>query len=256
MVWWPLLDSCPSPTEAAEGVVAMPTLSCVHLCAVICPLGLFISDLMERYFLGSLLCPSIISLLRLARVCRLLYTIRCTRGIRRLLLGVVTSLPALFNIVTVVILLKISFALFAMFHFANVEDQSLDFINFKDFINSMIAMFMVCASGGWDFLLYPMMRRPPDCDPFKDNAGLPVSGDCGQPGLAIAFFATYLALSSLFAICLYLTVILGTYNSEDMEIISEKHLQMFYDTWMKYDPDASLYIPYRWVQISLWGTVP
>lgn len=213
---------------------------------VFVPLGLFISDLMEKYFLGSMHGSSIISMLRLARVAHLLYTIRCTRGIRRLLLGFVTSLPALFNIVMVLLLFKVTFAFFGMFQFAHISHGPLhDFINFKDFGNSMISMFMVSVSGGWDYLLHSMMHTPPDCDPFIKNPGLAVSGNCGQPGLAIAFFASYLALSTLLAICLYLTVFLGTYNSEDIEIVSDKHLQMFYNTWMKYDPDASLYIPYR-----------
>lgn len=210
------------------------------------PLGVFVGDVMEKYFIGPLHNTSVISMLRLVRVCRLLYTIRCTRGIRRLLLGFVTSFPAHFNIVVVLLLFKVTFALFAMFHFAHVGQGPLvDFINFRNFGNSMISMFTVSVSGGWSPLLHQMMHTPPDCDPFKENPGLAVSGDCGQPGLSIVFFASYLSLSLLFAICLYLTVILGTYNIEDVEILSDKHLQMFYNTWMKFDPDASLYIPYR-----------
>lgn len=210
------------------------------------PLALFISDLLERYFVAAIGDASLISLLRLSRVCRVLYTIRCTRGVRRLLLGFVTSLPALFNIVMVLILFKVAFALFAMFHFAHVRlSQSIDFITFEDFGNSMIAMFTVSVSGGWSALLHPMLHTLPDCDPFKENPGLAVSGDCGQPGLAIAFFASYITLNSLLTICLYLTVILGTYNSEDVEILSDKHLQMFYNTWRKYDTNSSHHIPYR-----------
>lgn len=241
------LKICPSPTGAAEDLVSMPTLLYVHLPAVFfVPLGIFVSDLLERYFLGSIHGTSEISMLRLVRVCRLLYTMRCTRGIRTLLLGFVTSIPALLNIVMVLLLFKVTFALFGMFHFAHItEGPYLDFLNFNAFGISMISMFTVSVSGGWSDLLHPMMHTPPDCDPFKENPGLAVSGNCGQPGLAIAFFAIYLALSSLFSLCLYLTVVLGTYNSEDIEILSDKHLHMFYNTWKKYDPDVSQYIPYR-----------
>lgn len=211
------------------------------------PSGLFISDLLERYFIGSYHGIPLIALLRLARVCRLLYVIHCTRGMRRLLMGFVMSLPALFNIVTVLLLFKVTFALFAMFNFAHVGQEPFvtEFNNFNTFRNSMSSMFLVSVSGGWSLLLDAMMNTPPDCDPLKENPGLAVPGDCGQPGLAIAFFASYLTLSFLLAICLYLTVILGTYNSEDNEILSNEDLQMFYNTWMKYDLDASLFIPYR-----------
>lgn len=216
---------------------------CSPLCCYSLPLGVFIGDIMEKYFLGSLHATSFISLLRLVRLCRLLYPIRCTRGLRRLLLGFVTSLPALFNIVVVLLLFKVTFALFAMFHFAHVGQ--VDFINFKTFGDSMISMFSASVHGGWGYMLHQMMHTPPDCDPLKENPGLDVSGDCGQPELGIVFFASYLTLSVLFTVCLFLTVILGTYNSEDIEILGDKHLHMFYNTWMKFDPDASLYIPYR-----------
>lgn len=213
---------------------------------VMCIAGVFISDLMEKYFIISFHGTPLIALLRLARVCRLLYVIHCTRGVRRLLMGFVMSFPALFNIVTVLLLFKVTFALFAMFNFAHVGQEPFvtEFNNFNTFRNSMTSMFVVSVSGGLSNLLYPMMITPPDCDPLKENPGLAMTGDCGQPGLAIAFFASYLTLSFLLAICLYLTVILGTYNSEDNEILSDEDLQMFYNTWMKYDLNASLFIPY------------
>lgn len=205
------------------------------------------ADILAKNFISSFHTTPLIGLLRLARVWRLLYYMPCTRGMRRLLVGFVMSLPALFNIVLVLFLFKVTFALFGMFNFAHVGQESLvnEFANFKTFGNSMISMLMVSVSGGWSYLLFPMMNTPPDCDPFKEKPGLAEPGDCGQPGLAIAFFASYLTLSFLLAICLYLTVILGIYNCEDNEVLSEKDLQMFYNTWMKYDPNASLFIPYR-----------
>lgn len=162
-------------------------------------------------------------------------------------MGFMMSLPALFNIVLVLLLFKVTFALFAMFNFAHTGRGGLidDFFNFKTFGNSMISMFMVSVSGGWGGLLFPMMNTPPDCDPHKKNPGLKVVGDCGKPALAAAFFASYLTLGFLLAVCLYLTVILGTYNAEDIEVLSDKHLQMFHKTWMKFDPEASLFLPYR-----------
>lgn len=218
--------------------------SCVHLCALSCLLsGLFLADIMYKYFL----LPSFFPLLRLARVCRLLYVIPPARGIRKLLLGFVTSLPALFNIVIVLLLLNVTFSFFGMFNFGHVKEGGAldDMNNFKTFGNSMICMFMVSVSGGWGGLLYPMLDRPPDCDPHRENPGLAVVGDCGQPTLSIIFLSTYVTLTFLLAICLFITVILGTYNYEGTEILSDKDLLKFHNTWMKYDPDASQFMPCR-----------
>lgn len=191
--------------------------------------------------------PFIFPLLRLARICRLLYVIPPARGIRKLLLGFVTSLPALFNIVIVLLLLNVSFSIFGMFSFGHVKEGATldDMYNFKTFRNSMICMFMVSVSGGWGGLLYPMLNTLPDCDPYQENPGLAVVGDCVSPTLGIIFFSTYVTLTFLLAICLFITVILGTYNCEGTEILSDKDLQKFHNTWMKYDPDASQFMPYR-----------
>lgn len=198
---------------------------------------------MAQYFMS----PFVFPLLRLARVCRLLYVIPPARGVRKLLLGFVTSLPALINIVVVLLLLNVSFSLFGMFNFAHVKEGATldDMYNFKTFGSSMICMFMVSVSGGWGGLLYPILNTPPDCDPYQENPGLAVVGDCGQPILGVIFFSTYVSLTFLLAICLYITVILGTYNYEGVDILSDKDLQKFHHTWLKYDPDASQFMPYR-----------
>lgn len=199
--------------------------------------------MMDKYFIS----PFVFPFLRLARICRLLYVIPPARGIRKLLLGFVMSLPALFNIVFVLLLLNVTFSLFGMFNFSHVKEEATldDMYNFKTFGNSMICMFMVCVSGGWGGLLYPILSTPPDCDPYQENPGLAVVGDCGRPTLGVIFFSTYVILTFLLAICLYITVILGTYNYEGPGILSDKDLQKFHNTWMKYDPDASQFMPYR-----------
>lgn len=198
---------------------------------------------MEKYFMS----PFVFPILRLGRICRLLYIFPPARGLRKLLLGFVTSLPALFNIVVVLLILNVTFSIFGMFNFGHVKEGAIfdDMYNFKTFGNSMICMFMVSVSGGWGGLLYPILNTPPDCNPYQENPGLAVVGDCGRPILGVIFFSTYVTLTFLLAICLYITVILGMYNYEGTEILSDKDLQKFHNTWMKYDPDASQFMPYR-----------
>ena len=120
-----------------------------------------------------------------------------------------------------------------------------DMFNFETFWNSMICVFMISTTSGWGGMLYPMMNNPPDCDPYAEHPGFMVKGDCGNPTLGIVFFFTFSSLSYLLVVYLYLTVVLETLNSEDMEMLSDDDLQRFYKTWSKFDPDASQFIPYR-----------
>lgn len=204
---------------------------------------MFFADLMEKYFVSSTVFP----ILRLARIGRILYVIRCARGIRKLLLAFVTSLPALFNIVLVLLLIMVTFSIFGMFNFAYVKKGVLidDMFNFETFGSSMICLFMTGTSTGWGGLLLPIMNTPPDCDPHTENPGMTVLGDCGSPVLGIVFFTTYIILSFLLVAHLYIVVVLEIFNSEDTEALSDDDLQKFYKTWKKFDPDASQFIPYR-----------
>ncbi|XP_036962319.1 sodium channel protein type 4 subunit alpha B-like isoform X1 [Acanthopagrus latus] len=205
-------------------------------------IGMFLADLMEKYFVS----PHVFRMLRLVRVAPVFCLIRWARGIKRLLSAFVGSLPALFNIGLVFLLLMVTFSIFGMFNFAYVKKEYMisDMFNFETFWNSMICVFMISTTSGWGGMLYPMMNNPPDCDPYAEHPGFMVKGDCGNPTLGIVFFFTFSSLSYLLVVYLYLTVVLETLNSEDMEMLSDDDLQRFYKTWSKFDPDASQFIPY------------
>uniref|UniRef100_A0A672ZTB6 Sodium voltage-gated channel alpha subunit 4 n=1 Tax=Sphaeramia orbicularis TaxID=375764 RepID=A0A672ZTB6_9TELE len=88
-----------------------------------------------------------------------------------------------------------------------------DMFNFEDFGNSMICLFMITTSAGWDGLLNPIMNVPPDCDPDVENPGTAVRGNCGT-------------------------------TEESSDPLCEDDFEMFYETWEKFDPDASQFIQY------------
>ncbi|KAM7002350.1 sodium channel protein type 4 subunit alpha B-like [Tautogolabrus adspersus] len=200
-------------------------------------IGLFISDLMEKYFI----LPSWFSILRLARIVRVIYLVGLSRGIRKLLSNFMMSLPALFNISLLLFLITFSFSIFGMFNFAYVkrDAQIDDMWNFETFWSSLICMIMTSTTSGWYGLLKPMMDTPPDCDPIMENSGLMGIGNCGNPMMGVIFFTTFITLTSLLLVYLYITVVMETFSLEDAESLSDQRLQMFYNTWMKFDPDAT-----------------
>ncbi|XP_050924562.1 sodium channel protein type 4 subunit alpha B isoform X2 [Lates calcarifer] len=207
--------------------------------------GLLLADIIEKYFVS----PTLFRVIRLARIGRILRLIRGAKGIRTLLFALMMSLPALFNIGLLLFLIMFIFSIFGMSNFAYVKKEGMmdDIFNFENFGNSMICLFMITTSAGWDGLLSPIMNTVPDCDPDVENPGSPVRGNCGSPGVGIVFFTTYIIMSFLVVVNMYIAIILENFNvatEESSDPLCEDDFEMFYETWEKFDPDASQFIQY------------
>uniref|UniRef100_A0A672HI11 Sodium channel protein n=1 Tax=Salarias fasciatus TaxID=181472 RepID=A0A672HI11_SALFA len=207
--------------------------------------GLLLADIIEKYFVS----PTLFRVIRLARIGRVLRLIRGAKGIRTLLFALMMSLPALFNIGLLLFLIMFIFSIFGMSNFAYVKKEAMidDMFNFESFGNSMICLFMITTSAGWDGLLSPIMNTPPDCEPDWENPGSAVRGNCGSPAVGIVFFTTYIIMSFLVVVNMYIAIILENFNvatEESADPLCEDDFEMFYETWEKFDPDASQFIQY------------
>uniref|UniRef100_A0A3B4AH69 Sodium channel protein n=1 Tax=Periophthalmus magnuspinnatus TaxID=409849 RepID=A0A3B4AH69_9GOBI len=207
--------------------------------------GMFLADLIEKYFVS----PTLFRVIRLARIGRILRLIKGAKGIRTLLFALMMSLPALFNIGLLLFLVMFIFSIFGMSNFGYVKHGAGidDLYNFETFGNSMIILFMITTSAGWDGLLLPILNYPPDCDPFLENAGTPATGDCGNPSVGIFFFVMYIIISFLIVVNMYIAIILENFSvatEESADPLSEDDFETFYEIWEKFDPDASQFISY------------
>ncbi|TRZ27021.1 hypothetical protein HGM15179_000066 [Zosterops borbonicus] len=188
--------------------------------------------------------------IRLARIGRILRLIKGAKGIRTLLFALMMSLPALFNIGLLLFLVMFIYAIFGMSNFAYVKREVGidDMFNFETFGNSMICLFQITTSAGWDGLLAPILNSgEPDCDPHKDHPGSSVKGDCGNPSVGIFFFVSYIIISFLVVVNMYIAVILENFSvatEESAEPLSEDDFEMFYEVWEKFDPDATQFIEF------------
>lgn len=208
-------------------------------------LGLLLADLIEKYFVS----PTLFRVIRLARIGRVLRLIRGAKGIRTLLFALMMSLPALFNIGLLLFLIMFIFSIFGMSNFGYVKKEGGidDMFNFETFGNSIICLFMITTSAGWDGLLAPILNSPPDCDPDVENPGSPVRGNCGSPAVGIVFFCSYIVMSFLVVVNMYIAIILENFNvatEESSDPLCEDDFEMFYETWEKFDPTASQFIAY------------
>ncbi|XP_073190767.1 sodium channel protein type 5 subunit alpha-like isoform X4 [Lepidochelys kempii] len=207
--------------------------------------GTVLSDIIQKYFFS----PTLFRVIRLARIGRVLRLIRGAKGIRTLLFALMMSLPALFNIGLLLFLVMFIYAIFGMANFAYVKkEQGIDdMFNFQTFANSMLCLFQITTSAGWDGLLNPILNTgPPYCDPNLKNAN-GSKGDCGSPAVGILFFVTYIIISFLIVVNMYIAIILENFSvatEESTEPLGEDDFDMFYEIWEKFDPEATQFIEY------------
>ncbi|XP_039236668.1 sodium channel protein type 5 subunit alpha-like [Pipra filicauda] len=190
--------------------------------------------------------PTLFRVIRLARIGRILRLIRAARGIRTLLFALMMSLPALFNIGLLLFLVMFIYAIFGMANFAYVkmDDGIDDMFNFQTFANSMLCLFQITTSAGWDLLLSPILNTgPPYCDPSIHGT----VGECGKPATGIIYFVSYIIISFLIVVNMYIAVILENFNvatEESTEPLGEDDFDIFYEIWEKFDPEATQFITF------------
>ncbi|CAB1435050.1 unnamed protein product [Pleuronectes platessa] len=206
----------------------------------------FLTDIIEKYFVS----PTLFRVIRLARIGRVLRLIKSAKGIRTLLFALMMSLPALFNIGLLLFLVMFIYAIFGMSNFAYVKRESGidDLFNFETFGNSMICLFQITTSAGWDGLLAPMLNKNEDCNATMEHPGSNVKGNCGKPAVGITFFVSYIIICFLIVVNMYIAVILenfGVATEESTDPLSEDDFEMFYEVWERFDPHVSQFMEYR-----------
>ncbi|XP_071749693.1 sodium channel protein para isoform X2 [Lepeophtheirus salmonis] len=206
-------------------------------------LGIVLSDLIEKYFVS----PTLLRVVRVAKIGRVLRLVKGARGIRTLLFALAMSMPALFNICLLLTLVMFIFAIFGMSFFMNVKKRGGldDVYNFETFGKSMILLFQMSTSAGWDGVLNGIINEE-DCEIENEETG--VAGNCGNMAMGIAFLLTYLIISFLIIINMYIAVILENYSqaTEDVqEGLTGDDYDMYYEIWQQFDPNGTQYLKYN-----------
>ncbi|NXR15840.1 SCN5A protein, partial [Semnornis frantzii] len=192
--------------------------------------------------------PTLLRIFRLARIGRILRLIRRARGIRTLLFALLMSLPALFNIGLLLFLVMFIYAIVGMANFACVawEGGIDNLFNFQTFDSSMLCLFQITTSAGWDALLVPLLKNSNSCAPNL-NLTNEQRNNCTNKGVGILFFVSYVIISFLIVVNMYIAVILENFSvatEESTDPLSEDDFDMFYETWGKFDPQATQFIEY------------
>lgn len=196
---------------------------------------------------GIIITPNFLRVIRVFRVGRLLRFFEKAKGIQRLMFSLVVSLPALFNVGAILLLIVFIYAIIGMSFFAHVKKTGVlnEVVNFETFLNSMLLIFRLMTAAGWNDVLEPLMIKPPDCDP--NYKGLS-NGNCGNGWIAVCYFSSFIVIIFLVLINMYVAVILENYNNvmEQEKIgITGEDVDLFYQHWKLYDPDGTQYIYYK-----------
>ncbi|XP_074145331.1 sodium channel protein type 11 subunit alpha [Sminthopsis crassicaudata] len=209
--------------------------------------------------------PVLFRVIRLARIGRILRLVRAAKGIRTLLFALMMSLPSLSNIGLLLFLVMFIYAIIGMTNFSHVKYEAGidDIFNFKDFGSSMLCLFQITTSAGWDALLSPMLTsRNLSCKPensrYTKSSCSSESSYCSKSDskpnsesvtsvMAITFFVSYIIISFLIVVNMYIAVILENFNTateESEDPLSEDDFDIFYEIWEKFDPEATQFIEY------------
>jgi len=168
-----------------------------------------LADIIKQYFVS----PTLLRVVRIFRIGRILRLVKSAKGIRTLLFSLAVSMPALINIGLLLFLVMFIFAIFGMSFFMHVKHTNGidDLFNFETFFQSMISLFQISTSAGWDGVLAGLMNdRPPDCNATTTEDK--PNGDCGNSGLAIMYLVAYLIMSFLVVVNMYIAVILENFS--------------------------------------------
>ena len=109
----------------------------------------------------------------------------------------------------------------------------------------MILLFQMSTSAGWDGVLNAIINED-DCE--EDNIETGEAGDCGNTTMGIAFLLSYLVISFLIIINMYIAVILENYSqaTEDVqEGLTDDDYDMYYEIWQQFDPEGTQYLCYN-----------
>ncbi|XP_035207488.1 sodium channel protein 1 brain-like isoform X2 [Stegodyphus dumicola] len=180
---------------------------------------------------------------RLFRVLRLLRLTESLTDLRHLLYSMIASVPALLNISLLLLLIIFIYAIIGMSLFANVEYHGAigPKINFETALNSMLLLFRLTTSEGWEDILQFISTEKMHCNPSLSN-------NCELMTAATMFMMSFLFLTNIILVNIFIAVILDNYKevvAETKSIINEDNLIGFYRIWKQFDPRATQFIPYE-----------
>jgi len=208
---------------------------------------------------------ALVSALRIFRVARLFRLVKFLKGLNKLLLAFALSVPKLFNVGLVMVLLLYLYAVLGVSLFAKVAYTGVGVYgpqaNFRTFFNAISLLIRSMTGEGWNFIMHDLSKDQwyfqsvleKTCSELDlemmDFAALDLNKDglvdnpteCGSL-LAFVYFISYTILVSFVILNLFIAVIFEGFEesrgSEPMEVITK-----CLENWERYDPFNTMLVP-------------
>lgn len=203
----------------------------------------FLTEIYAEVYLqfDTYISPRLLRALRMFRITRMLRLVKAAKRLRTFLFSLVLALPALFNIGLLLFLVMFIYAIVGMFLFMHTHHSPTgsgidNVLNFETFQGSMLVLLRAATAAGWDEILADLRAGQRTCDPAERG--------CGHDVLATPYLISYLVITFLVIVNLYIAVVLEYFSQASTEVLlTNDDLDMFYDTWERYDDVGNQYIP-------------
>jgi hypothetical protein len=199
--------------------------------------------------------PVFMRAFRLVRIGRLLRLIKGFKSILRMLHTVVMSLPALVNVIGLMSLLLVIYAIAGVSLFYNVSPKEAQFIDFADggyvsfqsFPAALLTLFRCVTGESWNGIMHDLMitdsMNPRQCSQATPEPHLCVDTEMKS----IIFFVTFTVFATFMLLNLLIGVILQNFSntlaSGGIRCISSEQIDDFARVWQMFDPTATNVIP-------------
>jgi len=115
-------------------------------------------------------------------------------------------------------------------------------VNFQSFYLAMVMLFRISTGESWNSLMH-------DCFSGANCSEPPHRKECGNTGIAVFFFVSFMIIGSFVFVNLFIAVIIEKLfeceeddGTDDMSVMA-KDLESFVEAWARISPDGSSYIP-------------
>jgi len=190
--------------------------------------------------------PIAIRMLRLLRTARIVRLVRTFKSIVHMLRTLILSLPALFNVFCLLVLLMYIYAVVGVYAFWDVNPMSARFlddryVNFKEFGTAVLTLFRCVTGESWNGIMHDLMindfTNPRQCVPPHK---------CGNPAIAVIYFVSYTILANFMLLNLVIAVILQNfsgYSADAEQVITVDKLESFQEEWQVFDAEGTNRMP-------------
>jgi hypothetical protein len=217
---------------------------------------------------------SVIRVLRLFRVVRILRIFKTAKSLRAILMTIILSVPALYNIAMLLFLFIFIFACFCVSFFFSVSytppDVALqypdaywssttssygDFItrhaNFETFGMALLTLVRCVTGESFNGIMHDTMdehwadnalRCCYTCGPIKDGIA---ESSCGASVSSVFLQMSFTMIAAAIILSLIIGVILDNFANigSEQKAITMEQLEEFREVWIKYDPKGTFVVP-------------